>query len=889
MSEIPKPQQPVDENGDDSGIAFPLGSRPDAPNCKTPSGEEHYFDPHINELGDLEERQWAENIMSKIEGLPEINSASDIERYLLVFDEIITGFEVKSSLSVSSNFLDDGSQIFSLLLSRFKSGLKKRPELLHTVSQRLADFCCHYHIMPESAYEINRNLINVDYSNTSPWFLITTVEKRDTTEHAAVYVPKNIIKSLSDIDNSESTIYSITSSYIEQQNNAETKIHKQFPPPIDVSSTIWLDFFTRSQSDAFTNDEERAETYNFFHPSVIHTAQEELLDETISVLREIGTPEAAKYILKLAEEVKSGNLIKPIADSLTEIADVSQSTKMLLERIENEDIGEAEKKYLLRLLFRLELGKIGLSEDGLDYLGRRFNLGEFNDSANFAQRLTPDGKVGIFDADRNLSGLVQLESEDFESERTGDETRAISKEVLGITCEMLFTPRPDESEEERAQREKILEEFKANYFDTYIGMFSEQSDLRFNNLNLPEQGWVLRYLHTANEEERTKFFAFIEQFGEDGFRAFRSMEFGPEMAEDILKIAQQMDPESAKLVFNKYSELIATSRETATFVHQNTQNVETSDEEIQKITLHLLERGKEIIASFASNPGDNDEMIKKLSDARADIILFAETFKTMKEGKAELSLEDFQKFKSEIIPTDELSEDDKVEMIHIMEQNYSASGDNNESQTLSKLKPMVLSSLSDALSSPKTKFQIVRYDNRIIGFMRFDQQENDTVHAGSFNIRSFIRGSKIGSAALEATLDQRAATQVIVAEASPRLSITTRYIGPRFGFVATDIVEAEGTGEVGFEMVRDDKVNPRYKGFTTAPQNPINLVEAENTQFDQDVVAVSFDPEQEYETFVAFAKKMFENHVYVLTSYPREGSRQQATFERKLETTGIAA
>lgn len=51
---------------------------------------------------------------------------------------------------------------------------------------------------------------------------------------------------------------------------------------------------------------------------------------------------------------------------------------------------------------------------------------------------------------------------------------------------MLFYAKADETEQERISRLQFMEEFKKHYFKTYLGEFSQETGILFNNLSLRE-------------------------------------------------------------------------------------------------------------------------------------------------------------------------------------------------------------------------------------------------------------------------------------------------------------------------------------------------------------------------------------------------------------------
>lgn len=414
--------------------------------------------------------------------------------------------------------------------------------------------------------------------------------------------------------------------------------------------------------------------------------------------------------------------------------------------------------------------------------------------------------------------------------------------------------------------------------------------INIQEVKLSSQIQLLCFLLNADEDVLQRMKNIIDEHLDlkmNFLNSFLACADDKDFGETLISIAEAANIDEVLKIFAKYMEIAGEAENVATFISNNTNHSESvSENTIANIVRSLLKRAKEVLIDF-DRKATTGQALVDLEEARGDILLFAETLRTIKEAGGEISVDDFQKFHSETLLSDELSELQKTEMLKIMEQNYSASEHNDQSETMSKLRPMVLASLQEAFSNPDTEFQIVKYDDQIIGFMRFDRKDSQTLHAGSFNIRSYIRGSKIGSAALEASLEQKSRDCVILAEASPKLSITTRYIGPRFGFIASDIVEAGGTGEVGFEMERDDKINPHYQGFSQTPQNPVELAEAINSQPDQEIIELFFNLEEDYEKFIEYAKTMFRERDYVLTSYTRKGLTQGATFEKRIESTDI--
>jgi hypothetical protein len=285
------------------------------------------------------------------------------------------------------------------------------------------------------------------------------------------------------------------------------------------------------------------------------TGYEKTIAASISKLAECGDSASIDFLLKFWGKNRDPAYGPAIAETISKI-DAQAGVSAVLNELATASEPQDQRR-LLSLLYRLELGQIGISEEGLNYLGRRFDLGEYNHPQNFAQRITADGKVGIFDQSRALAGFIQLEGKDFQQ----PSRRAIKKAMTTITQELLFYSKADETPEEARLREKILNNFCQKYFETFLHLFPQESNLHFNNLNLREQGWVLLYLDQADDEERKKFFDFASQFGEEGLRSLIAMEYGSQKADEVLNIGTELPLPQARLFFEHFSRLVTLAEE----------------------------------------------------------------------------------------------------------------------------------------------------------------------------------------------------------------------------------------------------------------------------------------------------------------------------------------
>lgn len=172
-----------------------------------------------------------------------------------------------------------------------------------------------------------------------------------------------------------------------------------------------------------------------------------IIKQSINELAKISSDNSSiDFLLNFWEVSKDPYFGPAIARTISEINPQEGVEKILSEL---GQASEEDQTRLLSLLYRLEIGQVGIDEKGVNYLGRLFDIGIAD---GFASRLTADGRVGVFDRFKKLIGLFKLESDDFSEEHT----EAIKKSLQEITIDMLFIPRPDETDSDKAQKIELL-------------------------------------------------------------------------------------------------------------------------------------------------------------------------------------------------------------------------------------------------------------------------------------------------------------------------------------------------------------------------------------------------------------------------------------------------
>ena len=116
------------------------------------------------------------------------------------------------------------------------------------------------------------------------------------------------------------------------------------------------------------------------------------------------------------------------------------SADKILSLFRDQNTKKETKEMISLILYRMEFGKISISEQGVEYLGKMYDIGELNNPAYFAQRLTAKGDIGVFDENRVLQKYFNLGDIASEEEK-------VKSQINEFVYETLFYPQPNETPE----------------------------------------------------------------------------------------------------------------------------------------------------------------------------------------------------------------------------------------------------------------------------------------------------------------------------------------------------------------------------------------------------------------------------------------------------------
>lgn len=149
-----------------------------------------------------------------------------------------------------------------------------------------------------------------------------------------------------------------------------------------------------------------------------------------------------------------------------------------------------------------------------------------------------------------------------------------------------------------------------------------------------------------------------------------------------------------------------------------------------------------------------------------------------------------------------LEEKDIQRMVEIYSENY---------KSKPKLKDSLLESFNQVIEDEKTgentfafkrRFQIVRFNDEIVGFFFFEYDDKeDVMKFRAFNVDPRFAGRGIGNESLNDALESESAQKLVKAESLLDSCICSKYL-ENFGFVGTSVVEFDG--EKVLNIVRND-------------------------------------------------------------------------------------
>ncbi len=301
----------------------------------------------------------------------------------------------------------------------------------------------------------------------------------------------------------------------------------------------------------------------------------------------------------------------------------------------------------------------------------------------------------------------------------------------------------------------------------------------------------------GEEKSKNRLVDFAKTYGINGVRSFLSVDLDRKLGQQILGLGEKGDPKIVAEIFKKYASIVDSVKMVESRCLQ-TFGKAFSAGEMNKIEESLLRKAKELLEGFDPAKADSLEavnVIGQLEHINEEVLLFASTFKVASEGKP-LDFSEIKGTEISIKDSGDLSVDDKKQMMEI----YRGNRVKYEPKRLAE----TVRDFEGVLASSGKEFNLLTHNGELLAFIRFDQLPNGNLHAGSLNVRPEARNSQIGMALLRATLDKKAETHNIEAEAWSKLEMLKHYTGD-FGFQITGEMPNYHGSEMYYKLFRPKK------------------------------------------------------------------------------------
>ncbi len=323
--------------------------------------------------------------------------------------------------------------------------------------------------------------------------------------------------------------------------------------------------------------------------------------------------------------------------------------------------------------------------------------------------------------------------------------------------------------------------------------------IKISEMSLSEQFQFLNFIKTKEAKHIPPVQNFVSRYGKTGFRTFLSLEYGREFGDSIVELGEKLPQDQAERIFIKYSELVDAAESAGSYVREH-YGKDANEATISSIQDNLMRRGRDLLSGFATRLNSAgaetvtaEELEKELELTRADASLFAASFREFSQNGETPDFSEIKgvSFESEV-SGGELSPADVDRMKELYKINYIL---------YPKFQKMLIERFDSVVRDPANRFYILRYEGVIEGFYRLGITESDTTYFGAFNMNPRYRGSGIGEALMQKSLDVVAKDSVIEASCTATEAIASNYV--ERGFVGTG---AEQVHEIySMDIVRNDQ------------------------------------------------------------------------------------
>ena len=379
-----------------------------------------------------------------------------------------------------------------------------------------------------------------------------------------------------------------------------------------------------------------------------------------------------------------------------------------------------------------------------------------------------------------------------------------------------------------------------HYLENKLGLDLKEIPLRY-------QIQLLKFLSESDEAKVDSAASFINEPNSkekklDRIKSFLSLQVDKNDGDRIIEIGNSLGNISNK-VFAKISMVIdlieKKNDELREIFWKDDKNFDFSE-----IRLKLLEKIHKIISDFSSFSRVMSDSAEKLMDdlenSQVETFLLASVLESLKENGQEVDLETIRDMDLHIMDYgSNLSDREKIEILTIAKANWNNYGNDKLAQTnvdgLEK-------SLEDNVSN---KRYVLKYKEEIIGFVRFEKTEHNTLYAGSFNVSKDLRGLSIGTELMENALLAEGENNILEAVASVKTPIGCSFV-EKVGFVVDGLInDYHGTGEkiisIKLDKLSGKEFETRKNQNLEELKNKVSDYKKINQLLNEPIIVLKFD------------------------------------------------
>ncbi|MFA5827195.1 MAG: GNAT family N-acetyltransferase [Candidatus Paceibacterota bacterium] len=339
----------------------------------------------------------------------------------------------------------------------------------------------------------------------------------------------------------------------------------------------------------------------------------------------------------------------------------------------------------------------------------------------------------------------------------------------------------------------------------------EKTGIDLSKISLIEQRYFIDYLKFVDNNSLKEIINFNKKYKKDGFRTFLSIEHGgKEMGNKILELGKKLPEDVAKKVFTKYGEIVDSANKAEEKVKNLYEKENISNKIFELIKETLLKRGVSLLSNLADNIKENtiineQEILNELEDIKTQTIIMGSSYVELYKQGIKIPIEDISNTSLEKISAQNLTEKEKQELLKVYENGRSKETYENKEHI-----KLLKDEFEQTLNNKDTFVFNIRFNNEIVAFATFNEENDDTLHIGGLTFIEDVRNPAIAVAVLNAVMDEFKDFN-IKALVHSKNKILPMY-QKRFGFKITgELPLSENAGELYYEIERPKNPQPIKK------------------------------------------------------------------------------